>query len=148
MNMRWGHQPKYGDGPFVQKVFPRLDRLSEQELLGRVALSKSQYSESPQGKLTRHEFPAGSPGWFFLQARALIDGVSRATDHERDSIADFPDYRINADGSVSVQIDTDGLSENPRFQEQELLTTAGSLGSVRSQTTNALRWAFSYPPGG
>ena len=37
MNMRWGHQPKYGDGPFVQKVFPRLDRLSEQELLGRVA---------------------------------------------------------------------------------------------------------------
>ncbi len=38
MNMRWGHQPKYGDGPFVQKVFPRLDRLSEQELLGRVSL--------------------------------------------------------------------------------------------------------------
>ena len=21
-NMRWGHQPKYGDGPFAQKVFP------------------------------------------------------------------------------------------------------------------------------
>ena len=120
-NMRWGHQPKYGDGPFAQKVFPRLDRLSEQELLSRVALARSQYSERPKGKLTRHEFPAGSPGWFFLQARALIDGVSRATDYERDSIADFADYRINADGSVSVQVDTHGLSENPRRQEQELL---------------------------
>ena len=127
MNMMWGHQPKYGDGPFAQKVFPKLDRLSEQELLGRVALSKSHYSESPTGKLTRHEFPAGSPGWIFLQARALIDGVSRATDYERDSIADFADYRVNADGSVSVQVDTHGLSENPRHREQELLTTAGSL---------------------
>ncbi len=77
--------------------------------------------------LTRHEFPAGSPGWFFLQARVLIDGVSCATDHEKDSLADFPDSRINADGSVSVHLDTSGLSENPRRREQDLLATAGSL---------------------
>ena len=127
MNMRWGHQPKYGDGPFAQKVFPKVDRLSEQELLRRFALSKSQYSKSPKGNLTRHEFPAGSPGYFFLQAKALIAGVSRATDHERDSIAEFPDYRFNADGSVSLYFDTDGLSENPGLPEQELLAIAGSL---------------------
>ena len=127
MNMRWGHQPTYSDGPFAQKVFPTLDRLSEQELLDRVALNKSQYSERPRGRLTRHEFPTGSPGWFVLQARALLDGVCHTTDHERDSIVDYPDYRFNADGSVSVQIDTHGLSQNPRHREQELLTTAGLL---------------------
>ena len=127
LSMMWGHQPKYGDGPFAQKVFPKLNRLSEQELLNRVALSKSRYCESPRGKLTRHEFPAGSPGWFFLQARALLDGVSRTINHKQDSIANFPDYRVNADGSVSVQIDTQGLSQNPRHREHELLTTTGLL---------------------
>ena len=127
LNMRWGHQPKYGDGPFTQKVFPNLHRLSEQEILNRVALSKRQYSKSPGGKLTRHEFPAGSPGWFFLQARALLDGVSRTIDHERDLIVDFPDYRVNADGSVSVQFNTQGLSQNPRHREQEILAATGLL---------------------
>ena len=127
MNMRWGHQPKYGDGPFAQKVFPVLDRLSEQELLNRVTLSKSQHSKSPRGKLTRRDFPAGSPGWFCLQARALLDGVSNSTDYERVSIAGFPDYRVKGDGSVSVQIDAHALSQNPRHREQELLATAGLL---------------------
>ena len=127
LNMMVGRQPKYGDGPFAQKVFPKLHRLSEQELLDRVARSKSQYGKSPRGKLTRHDFPAGSPGWFFLQARALLEGVSRNTDHERVSVADFSDYRVNADGSVSFQIDAHALSQNPRHREQELFATAGLL---------------------
>ena len=127
LNMMAGHQPKYGDGPFAQKVFPKIDRLSEQELRDRVALSKSQYSSSPRGMVTRHEFPAGAPGWFFLQARALIDGVSGSTDHDRDSIADFPHFQVNTDGSVTVRIDAHALSQNPRHQEQELLTRAGLL---------------------
>ena len=50
-----------------------------------------------------------------------------ATDHDRDSIADFPDYRVNTDGSVTVRIDAHALSQNPRHQEQELLTRAGLL---------------------
>ena len=127
LNMMAGRQPEYGDGLFAQKVFPKVDRLSEEELRDRVALSKSQYSKSPKGKLTRHEFPAGAPGWFFLQARALLDGVSGITDHDRDSIADFPDYRVNTDGSVTVRIDAHALSQNPRHREQELLATAGLL---------------------
>ena len=122
LNMMLGHQPKCGDGPFAQKVFPKVDRLSEQELRDRVALSKS-----PRGMLTRREFPAGSPGWLFLQARALLDGVSGSTDYARVSIADFPDYRVNADGSVTVRIDAHALSQNPRHREQELLTRAGLL---------------------
>ena len=126
LNMMLGHQPKYGDGPFAQKVFPKLDRLSEQELLDRVALSKSQSSKRPKGKLTRHEFPPGSPGWLFLQARVLLDGVSLNTDHERDSVAEFL-HRVNADGSVSVQIDAHALSQNPRHREQDLLATVGLL---------------------
>ncbi len=104
-----------------------LDRLSEKEIRDRVTHNRGQYRKSPKGRLTRHEFPAGSPGWFFLQARVLIDGASRATDHQRESIANVPNYQVDADGSVSVRVDTDGLSENPRHKEQELLTTAGSL---------------------
>ncbi|MDE0369578.1 MAG: hypothetical protein OXI84_05485 [bacterium] len=127
LNMMLEHQPKYGDGPFAQKVFPTIDRLSEQELRDRVALSKSQHRKSPRGTLTRHEFPVGGPGWFFLQARALIDGLSRTIDHERNSIMDFPNCRINADGSVSVQFDTQRLSQNPRHREQELLARVGLL---------------------
>ncbi len=127
LNMRLGHQPKYGDGPFIRKVFPRLDRLSEDEIRDRVAHSKGQYKRSPKGRLTRYEFPAGSQGWFFLQARVLIDGVSRATDHQRESTANFPNHQVNADRSLTVRVDIDGISENPRHKEQDLLTTAGSL---------------------
>ena len=127
INMMWGLQPKYGDGPFLQKVFPMLDRLSEEEILDRVAHSRGQYRKIPKGRLTRHEFPMGSPGWFFLQARLLIDGVSDATDHQRESIADLPDLEVDPDGSVTVEFDFDGMSENPRHKEQDLLTRAGSL---------------------
>lgn len=127
LNMRLGHHPKYGVGPFAQKVFPKLDRLSEQEVLDRVALSKSQHSKNTRETLTRHGFPAGAPGWFVLQARALLDGVTRTINHERQVIADFPDYRVNADGTVTVQFDTQGLGQNPRHREQELLATTGSL---------------------
>ncbi|MCE2530328.1 MAG: hypothetical protein J4G11_10770 [Acidimicrobiia bacterium] len=127
LNMMLGHQPKYGDGPFAQKVFPKIDWLSEQELSDRVALSKSHDGKNPRGRLTRHEFPGGAPGWFFLQARALLDGVSGGTDYEGDSIADFSDYQVNPDGSVTVRIDAHALSQNPRHQEQELLTRAGLL---------------------
>ena len=127
VNADWGLNAKYGDGTFAQKVFPELERLSEQELMKRVALSKGQYAKSPKGRLTRHEFPAGSPGWLFLQARALIDWVGEETDHERDSIAEFPDYDLNPDGSVSVRIDMDGVSEDPKHREHALLKRAGSL---------------------
>ena len=29
VNANWGIHPKYGHGPFVQKVFPKIDRLSK-----------------------------------------------------------------------------------------------------------------------
>lgn len=125
VNSDWGIQAKYSDGSFARKVFPEIDRLSKQELLSRVALGKGHYAKSPGGTLTRHDFQAGSPGWLFLQARLLIDGASKATDYGRDSVADFP--TVKADGSVSVRIDTERMSENPRTQEQELLSRVGSL---------------------
>ena len=127
VNSGWGFQAKYGDGPFAQKVFPKIDRLTEQELRRRVTQSKRQYANSPRGKLTRREFPEGSPGWFFLQARILVDGVSRATDYGRNSVVDSPATVVNSDGSVSVQVDTERLSENPRHREHELLAAVGSL---------------------
>ncbi len=127
LNMWWGQQPTYGDGPFAQKVFPNLERLSETEIESRISLSKAGQGKSPQGKLTRHDFPAGSPGWLFLQARFLIDWMGEATDHRRDSIAEFPDIDMNADGSASLHIDMDGISEDPEHREHELLKRVGAF---------------------
>ena len=47
LNMMLGRQPKYGDGPFAQKVFPKLHRLSKQELLDRLPAAKALGESSP-----------------------------------------------------------------------------------------------------
>ena len=127
VNADWGIHPKYGDGPFVQKVFPKIERLSEDDLQDRVARSKAQYGKSPKGKLTRHEFCAHSPGWLFLQAKVLVDWMGEATDHGRDSIAEFPGVHMNADGSASVRLDVEGVSDDPDHSKHELLKRAGSF---------------------
>ena len=111
---RLGHTGQVWRWPILAKGLSE-DRpaILSRKVLSQVALAKGRYPKSPRKRLTRHEFPADTPGWFFLQARVLMDGVSRATDHERDSIANFPNYEVNDDGSVSVSIDLDGLSPDP-----------------------------------
>ena len=127
VNLSWGLHPSYGDGPFAWKVLPNFDRQTEQEFVDRITRNKSKYAKSPKGKITRHDFSPGSPGWLFLQARVLVDGVGYHMGHGDGSIADFPDYDVNPDGSVSVHLTMDGISENPRHKEHDMLRRMGAL---------------------
>ena len=63
-------------GSFVCKVFPNLDRLPDGELGRRIDANASKPINKKKW-LIRSEFPQGSPGFLFLQARALMSGVER-----------------------------------------------------------------------
>ena len=56
LNIRLGRYPKYGDGLFVQKVFPYMERQTEAEIRQRI--SKKVAEGNKQSKLTRNSFPA------------------------------------------------------------------------------------------
>ena len=74
--MAFGFAPKYRDNAtFVQKVFPHIDRQSSDELRQRINAEASKGTKD--GWLPPIEFPAGSAGFLFLQAQALMSGVER-----------------------------------------------------------------------
>ena len=75
-NMALGLPSKYrDDAKFVYKVFPHIDRQSSEESRQRINAKASKGNK--KGWLTRSKFPAGSAGFLFLQARALMAGVER-----------------------------------------------------------------------
>ena len=128
MNIRLGNYPTYGDGPFAQKVLPEFDRQTKREFADRITRNKSKYAKSPRRMLTRHDFSQpGSPARFFLQARCLMDGIGYPAAEAAGSVVDFPEFDVNPDGSVSVHVSMDGISENPRHKEHDLLSRMGSL---------------------
>ena len=92
-------RPKYrDDATFVQKIFPYMDRLSQAEFSQRS--SDEAQKGVKKGWLTRSSFPAGSAGFLFLQARALMSGVERLP--RELSVARFWDVDMNDDGSSTV----------------------------------------------
>ena len=66
MNMRLGRLPSYNKGVYAYKIFPHIERLTDVELKNRIKISAAKGGVG--GKLTRQGFPAGSPGYFHLQA--------------------------------------------------------------------------------
>ena len=76
LNMRLGWLPNYSAGVFVRKVFPHMERLTEEEITQRIA-NKVVAKDSTWNRktLTRNDFPAGSPGWLYFQAKILMAGV-------------------------------------------------------------------------
>ena len=127
MNMRHGWLPQYSDGLFVRKVFPRMERLSEDEIRQRIATTvRSRGSKRPSAVLTRSNFPAGSPGWLFLQALILMAGVENASNPEKTAVVEFPDFDVQDDGSVVVHSMFEGLEEGQRHQEYRFMGKMGS----------------------
>ena len=100
LNIRWGHCPEYGDGLFLRKVFPALERQEEDEIRRRI--SKRVAEGSKRDRLTRNSFPAGSPGFLYFQAKVLIAGVGDIYNlHDRFAM-ERDEYSFREDGSVSV----------------------------------------------
>ena len=124
MNMGLGHAPKYGDGVFVEKTFPHLHSLTQNEIEQRISIKAAE--ENRKSTLTRSGFPLGSPGYLFMQAKVLMSGVEDISDLRERSIADFDEFDMKADGSAVIYLSMDGLSDDPRYHEYRLMRKMGT----------------------
>ena len=138
-NIALGFPPKYrDDARFVQKIFPHIDRQSADEFRQRIKVAASRGAN--EGWLTRSTFPAGSAGFLFLQARALISGVERLP---RDlSVARFHDFDMNDDGSATVYIPKKELGEHSKTSERELMKRLGSTMTIAMMSAFACELAM------
>ncbi|MDE2759219.1 MAG: hypothetical protein OXH90_02820 [Paracoccaceae bacterium] len=68
-----GKSPKYGGGAFFEKIFPPRDAIFKEELDESIARKPSVGRN--QEKITRREFPEGTPGLLFAQADLLMTGL-------------------------------------------------------------------------
>ena len=132
-------RPKYrADATFVQKIFPYIDRLSAEEFSQRASDEAQKGVKS--GWLTRSSFPAGSAGFLFLQARALMSGMERLP--RELSVARFWDVDMNEDGSATVHIPTDQLGEHSKTSEKELMKSLGSTMTIALMSAFACELAM------
>ena len=132
-NMALGIAPEHRDGPtyrddatFVQKIFPNIDRQSEEEFRRRAKVEASKGTK--ERWLTRCGFPPGSAGFLFLQARALMSGVERLP--RELSVARFWDSDMHDDGSTTMYVPMEELNEHSKTREYELMKRLGSTMTV------------------
>ena len=124
MNLDFGRSSEYGEGDFVQKIFPRMDRETEEEFTIRVRAQASKGNQ--KNRLSRSDFPLGSPGLLFLQAVVLMSGMEKLTNPNEVSVVKFPHTDRNEDGSLTVLISVEELKKDPQFQVQQLKRTMGA----------------------
>lgn len=123
--MRWGQVSTcYGDGPFIGKIFPWLDRMTTQEIKRNIRIKAIQGKK--KSFLTRDGFPAGSPGYLLMQARILMAGIEDASNPGERSVVDFSKLKFNADGSATVYVSKDGISDDPQYSEYRLQRKMGT----------------------
>ena len=133
MNVAFGIAPRYSDkGDFVQKFFPPMDRLSADEFRQRVKGRAGKVAKD--GWLTRNDFPEGSAGFLFLQARALMSGVEQLP--REMSAVPFPAFDMNGDGLQEE------LGLHPKAQEYELMKRLGSTMAVAMMSAFACELAM------
>lgn len=128
MNLELGNYPKYEKGVFAEKVFPELDRLPEQEFRERIRGSLANKDRMRRkSALSREDFPAGTPGMLYLQAKVLMAGVQRTTNQNKVSVVDFPYLERRDDGSLIGSLSLNGMKDDPQYHEYKLM---GNLGQA------------------
>ena len=139
LNMAVGLPLQYrDDATFDQKIFPPLDRQSIDEINQRINAEASKGNK--KGWLTRNKFPAGSAGFLFLQARALMAGVERLP--RELSAVRFPDFDMHDDGSATVYLPKEELSEHSKTSEYELMKRLGSTMTIAMMSSFACELAM------
>ena len=111
--------PEYGDGLFVWKVFPYVEKQPKVEIKQRI--SEKAKEENKQGKLTRKNFPMGSAGFLYLQAKILIAGIADVVNLHDGFATERNVYQFQEDGSVVVRlakIDEDAGSAKYKIMRQ------------------------------
>ena len=138
-NMAFGFSPKYRDGAtFVQKIFPHIDRQTRDEFRKRI--KGEALKGTKEGWLTRSKFPAGSVGFLFLQARALMSGVERLP--RELSVAPYQGFDMHETGSTTVYPTEEELSEHPKNREYELMKRLGSTMTIAMMSAFACELAM------
>ena len=130
-----GSPPKYrDDARFVSKIFPYIDCQTAEEFHER---TNAEAKKGPrEGWLTRWEFPGGSAGFLFLQARALMSGVERLP--RELSVARFWDIDVQDDGSARVHVPRKELSEDSKTSENELMKRLGSTMTIAHDASTGI----------
>ena len=99
-NLELGRAPRYDDGDFIKKIFPQFETLPKGDFDKRLRGKLGQRKQG--GKLTRHDFPPGSPGLLFFQARVLLAGIAGLSNPDEVSVADVPHVDVMDDGSLAM----------------------------------------------
>ena len=121
--MAFGFSPKYDNNArFVNKIFPYIDRQAAEEF--HIRTNAKAPEDLPERWLTRRNFPAGSAGFLLLQAKVLVSGIERMP--REMSLVPFPDCDICEDGSPTVYVPKNTLSEDPKATEKDLMHRLGS----------------------
>ena len=137
--MALGFPPKYrDDARFVSKIFPYIDRQTAEEFHKRTNAEAQKGSRG--GWLTRREFPGGSAGFLFLQARALMSGVERLP--RELSVTRFSDIDVQDDGSARVHAPRKNLSKDSKTSENELMQRLGSTMTIAMMSAFACELAM------
>ena len=127
MNLYSGFQPSYSEGAFLFKIYPPVTSLEEAEFSTRIAASRLRgLASSGKRKLTRNEFPAGSPGMLFLQANLLMEGLSRISS-PRGTVVEFSPIHLRDDGSIVTHLSLERVKDDPYYWENRL---RGNMGST------------------
>lgn len=127
LNLVFGLACKYDTGAFAFKVFPPLERHTEEDLKTRIAMKSTRHPlQSKRKKLTREEFPPGAPGMLLLQAAVLMAGMGHGYEPDQHSVADFWPSQLNYDGSLTVSPPVDELKQDPRYEEYRMLGRMGA----------------------
>ena len=124
MNMKFRRAPDYGDAMFAQKIFPQPDTLSEKQLAARVRTKLSEHRK--RNRLSRHDFPPGSPGLLFIQAHILTAGLTPVSYPDDLSVADIPVSRVMDDRSVAVPLSLEGFRGDPDYSSNRLRNRMGT----------------------
>ena len=123
-NLFYDQPLEFGEGVFLEKLFPQRKSYTEQDFRKHVE-SKAAEGSKP-GKLTRHSFPAGSPGFFYLQAKLLMESLVDISYPDDPSVAVFEDIEVLDDGSLRIHSDLEELREDPSYFHNRLANRKGA----------------------
>ena len=124
MNLEFGHAPRYDTAGFVEKVFPQFETLSQEEFDKRMQAKLAERKD--RSKLTRHDFPPGSPGLLFIQARILLAGIAALSHPDEVSVAEIPPVRVMDDGSLATPPSPEGFKDDPTYSDNRLWNRMGT----------------------
>ena len=124
MKLEFGHAPRYDNGEFVEKIIPQFETLSKKEFTERIRRKSAE--RKVRNKLTRHDFPPGSPGFLFIQARILLMGVADLSNPGEMSVTHIPDVHVKDDESSDVLPSPEGVENDPQYLDNRLWNRMGT----------------------